>query len=428
MFCPRSRNRCASAGLNAGVAARPKRSSAGIWTEHPIFLAAPAVPTCPVLMARRTSLQNSAKRVHALLLTGHGTRTPSHPGVPAWRWCVGSRWAWTNVLSGCRLEGDFGSISVPAFEPAMSSHHTTGNAVGGHAHGYHHGVSAGPDLNRRRLSWALVLAASYMAAEFVGGVMSGSLALIADAGHMLSDAASLALALFALWIGGRPPTAQFSYGYRRAEVLAALVNAVALLVVAGGICVEAYHRFADPPLVNGALMFGVATGGLVINLVMLRLLSAGRHDSLNIEGAWLHVLTDLLGSIGAIVSGLLIWRWGWSWVDPIASVVIVVLVVVSALSLMRRTAIVLMEATPSHIDIEAVQRCIAETSEVCSVHHLHVWTITGGMEALSAHVVVSDECNHDGLLERLRENLRLGFRIDHVTIQFEHQPCGDDHH
>ena len=283
-------------------------------------------------------------------------------------------------------------------------------------------------MTRRRLTWALALAAAYMLAELIGGVVSGSLALIADAGHMLSDAASLGLALFALWISARPPTAQFSYGYRRAEVLAAFVNAVALLAVAGGICVEAYHRFADPPPVNGALMFVVASGGLVINLIMLRLLSAGRHHSLNLEGAWLHVLTDLLGSVGAIISGLLTWRLGWYWADPVASVAIVLLVVVSAFSLLRRTATVLMEATPSHIDVDAVQRSIADLSEVCSVHHLHVWTITGGMEALSAHVVVPDECNHDGLLERLRATLHEGFRIDHVTIQFEHQPCGDDHH
>jgi len=309
------------------------------------------------------------------------------------------------------------------------SHSRPGNSALGHAHGHRHGVAAGnPELNRRRLAWALVLAATYMVAEFVGGVMSGSLALIADAGHMLSDAAGLGLALFALWIAARPPTAQFSYGYRRAEVLAAFLNAVALLAVAGGICVEAYHRFTDSPPVNGVLMFGVATGGLLINLVMLRLLSSGRHDSLNVEGAWLHVLTDLLGSIAAIISGVLAWRWGWYWADPVASVTIVFLVVVSALSLLRRTATVLMEATPSHIDVDAVRQCIAEMSEVCSVHHLHVWTITGGMEALSAHVVVPGECDHDGLLETLRESLRRGFRIDHVTIQFEHQPCGDDHH
>ncbi len=309
----------------------------------------------------------------------------------------------------------------------MSSHHRPGQTVTGHAHGHHHGAASGhPELNRRRLTWALVLAATYMVAELVGGVLSGSLALLADAGHMLSDAASLGLALFALWIAARPPTAQFSYGYRRAEVLAAFVNAVALLAVAGGICVEAYHRFADPPPVNGALMFGVATGGFLINLVMLRLLSSSRHDSLNVEGAWLHVLTDLLGSIGAILSGVMTWHWGWYWADPVASVAIVVLVVVSGLSLLRRTATVLMEATPAHIDVEAVRRCIADMGEVCSVHHLHVWTITGGLEAMSAHVVVPVECNHDGLLERLRESLHRGFRIDHVTIQFEHQPCGDD--
>ena len=300
-----------------------------------------------------------------------------------------------------------------------------------HGHGCGHGsglAAAGRLTNRKRLTWTLLLAATYILAEFVGGLIANSLALIADAGHMLSDAASLGLALFALWIGQRPPSRRFSYGYRRAEVLAAFVNAVALLAVAGGICFEAFRRFRDPPQINGPLMLGVATGGLLVNLVMLRLLSGGRAESLNVEGAWLHVLSDLLGSVGAIATGLLIWLCGWYWVDPIASVVIVLLVISSGLSLLKRTATVLMEGTPSHIDAEAVSQCIGELEDVQSVHHLHVWTITGGVDALSAHVVILRGCNHDQLLERIRGALGRGFSIQHVTIQFEHQPCGDEQH
>jgi cobalt-zinc-cadmium efflux system protein len=301
-------------------------------------------------------------------------------------------------------------------------------------HGYGHGLGqpgSGADTpaqaNRRRLIWTLALATTYMVAEVVGGLLSNSLALLADAGHMLSDAASMGLALFALWIGQRPASTAFSYGYRRAEVLAALVNAVALLVVAGGICLEAYQRFRAPPLVNARLMLCVAVGGLLVNLAMLRVLSGGRHDSLNVEGAWLHVLSDLLGSVGAVASGILIWRLGWHWVDPVASVLIALIVISSGLSLLRRTATVLMEGTPAHIDADAVQHCMQQLPGVCSVHHLHVWTITGGLEALSAHVVIVRGCDHDLLLERIRAALRQRFRIGHVTIQFEHQHCGDEH-
>ena len=174
-------------------------------------------------------------------------------------------------------------------------------------------------------------------------------------------------------------------------------------------------------------MVCVAAGGLLVNVVMLRLLSGGRRESLNVEGAWLHVLSDLLGSVGAVASGVLIWWLGWRWVDPIASVLIALLVIGSGLSLLRRTATVLMEGTPTHIDTDAVQHCMQRLPAVCSVHHLHVWTITGGLEALSAHVVIERGCDHDSLLERIRQTLRQEFRIEHVTIQFEHQHCGDEH-
>jgi cobalt-zinc-cadmium efflux system protein len=309
----------------------------------------------------------------------------------------------------------------------MSLHEHSSGA--GSGHGRHPGLGEGVrDANRRRLARALLLALCYLVAEVVGGLLANSLALLADAGHMLADAASLALALFAVWVAQRPASDRFSYGYRRAEVLAALVNAVALLAVAIGICVEAYQRFRAPPLVDGRLVFGVASGGLIVNLAMLRILGQGRGQSLNVEGAWLHVLSDLLGSVAAILSGLLTWLLGWYWADPVASVILVVLVLGSAVSLLKRTATVLMEGTPAHIDLAAVRRCIAELQGVQSVHHLHVWTITGGEEALSAHVVILRGCDHDGLLERIKGALSHRFSIGHVTIQFEHQPCGDPSH
>jgi cobalt-zinc-cadmium efflux system protein len=282
---------------------------------------------------------------------------------------------------------------------------------------HHHGHSR--SASRRRLTLTLVLVSVYMLAEAVGGWLSGSLALLADAGHMLSDAAALSLALFATWIAQRPPTPKRTYGYHRAEVLAALVNGAALLAIAGLVVFEAWQRLRAPEPVQGELMLAIAGGGLVVNLLALWILHAGRSESLNVRGAFLHVLSDTLGSLGAVVGGVLVWRLGWMWADPAVSILIALLVVVSGWTLLREVVHVLLEGTPAHIALHEVRHELASAPGVLDVHDLHVWTITTGFEALSGHVVVAPGHAHGDVLADLSTRLRTRFGIDHVTLQLE---------
>ncbi|MEZ5980514.1 MAG: cation diffusion facilitator family transporter [Planctomycetota bacterium] len=272
--------------------------------------------------------------------------------------------------------------------------------------------------NLGRLRAVLVLVLVYMVAEFVGGFLTNSLALLADAGHMLSDAGSLGLALFALWIARRPGSRRRTFGHHRAEVLAALANGVALVAIAGYVVVEAWSRFSDPGEVDGRALFWIATGGLVVNLVGLRILHGGRDDSLNVRGAWLHAVADTLGSVQAIVAGGLVWAFGWNVADPIASLVIALLVVRSAWSLLRDSVDVLLEAAPLHVDVEEVRRAIADVAGVVGVHDLHVWTITSGFESLSVHAVVEGR-EHSDVLRDVRRVARERFGVEHTTVQIE---------
>lgn len=277
--------------------------------------------------------------------------------------------------------------------------------------------------SRRGLVVTLILVCLYMLAEVIGGLLSNSLALLADAGHMLSDAAALGLALFAIWMSRRPATPKRTWGFYRAEILAALINGTALLVISTLIFIEAWKRFSDPPEVESGLMIAVATGGLVVNLVGLTVLSKHRDHSLNVRGAWLHVLTDALGSLQAIIAGLLIYRFGWLWLDPVASILIAALVAYSAWSLLRDSVSVLMEGSPAHIDVDEVREVLLDHSQVVGVHDLHIWTITSGLESLSAHVVVDPDAD-ETLLPNLQEMLSDRFGIEHVTLQLELDACG----
>lgn len=279
------------------------------------------------------------------------------------------------------------------------------------------------DANVRRLSVTLVLVLVYMIAEVVGGLLANSLALLADAGHMLSDAASLALAVAAMWVARRPRTAAHTYGFHRAEILAALANGVTLVVIAAFIVREAWLRFQAPPEVRGPLMVGIATGGLLVNLIGMWVLHGGRDASLNVRGAWLHVVADTLGSLQAIGAGALIWAFGWSWVDPLASVLIALLVVWSSWTLLRDSLNVLLEGAPAHIDTRDIQQALLTTDGVRDLHDLHVWTITSGFVALSVHLVTTAEAPA-ALLWRVRTMLRERFDIEHSTIQLE-PPAGD---
>ncbi len=285
--------------------------------------------------------------------------------------------------------------------------------------------------NTRALTVTLVLVATYMIAEIVGGIITNSLALLADAAHMLGDAGALGLALFALWFARRPATAKHTYGFYRTEILAALANGATLVAIAISIIVNAYGRFRAPPDVRAGLMIVIAGGGLLVNVVSLWMLhpehgaGARRHESLNIHGVWLHVLTDALGSVQAIVAGVLIWTVGWRWVDPLASVLIALLVVYSAWELLRASTAVLMEGAPGHIDVDEVREAILATPGVGAVDDLHVWTITSGLEALSVHVLACDDRPARLLLTDVRAMLRARFRIDHVTIQVETESCDE---
>jgi cobalt-zinc-cadmium efflux system protein len=284
-----------------------------------------------------------------------------------------------------------------------------------HDHDPRHGRSG----NRRRLALALGLAAGYTVVEVVGGLLTNSLALLADAGHMFSDVAALGLSLFAAWVAERPPTPRRTYGYYRAEILAALANGATLIAVSLFIFVEAYHRLRHPPEVMGPGMLAVAVGGLAVNLIGLWLLHGGRDESLNVHGAWLHVLTDALGSVGAIVAAGLIWAFGWAWADPVASVLIGLLVIYSSWRLLAESASVLMESAPRGIDVDEVHRAMRAVPGVLSVHDLHVWTITSGLDCLSAHVVADGSHSHAALLKALRDTLHEKFGLDHLTIQIE---------
>ena len=265
----------------------------------------------------------------------------------------------------------------------------------------------------------LALVAAYLVAEVVGGLWTGSLALLADAGHMFSDVGALALSLFAIWLAQRPASVERTFGYHRVEILAALANGVALIVVVLVILREAIERLDAPREVLGAPMLAVAVGGLFVNLAGLWMLHGGRESSLNVRGAWLHVLSDTLGSIGVIAAAVLVWAFGWTRADPIASIGIALLVIYASWQLIRETAGVLMEAAPRHIDVEEVRRVLCETQGVVSIHDLHVWTITSGFVSLSCHVESSHQVPDPELLAGFQELLRERFGIEHVTIQIE---------
>jgi cobalt-zinc-cadmium efflux system protein len=290
--------------------------------------------------------------------------------------------------------------------------------TGTHDHAAHgHGGSLDGSGTRRRLIVTLALVSTYMVAEVIGGLMSNSLALLADAGHMLSDAGAIALALFAIWFARRPASPRHTYGYYRAEILAALANAGSLVAIAIYIFVEAYQRFRTPLEVQGGIMMGVAAGGLVVNLIGLWTLHGGRKESLNVRGAWLHVLSDALGSVQAILAGALILAFGWWWVDPAASVLIGLLVIHSSWALMRESVAVLMEGAPGNLDVDAVRNRLMACPGVQEVRDLHVWTITSGLVALSAHIVA--ERPSADVLHALRHDLEERFGIRHTTIQFD---------
>ena len=277
---------------------------------------------------------------------------------------------------------------------------------------------------RRRLTLALAITAVVMLVELIGGWIAGSLALLADAAHMLADVAALGLALIAAWIAQRPATPQRSFGYLRLEILAALVNGAVLFAIALGIGIEAWHRLRAPQLVNAPVLLGVAAVGFAANLVAVVVLHRGHEHSLNQRGAYLHVLGDLLGSAGALAAGIIVLASGWVMADPLISVLIGGLVLVSAWRLVKESTDVLLEATPRHIALSDVHDRIAAVPGVESVHDLHLWTVTSGVVAMSGHLVVKNPSDNQPVLEAVQGRMRaLG--IQHVTVQVEREPTCD---
>jgi len=281
--------------------------------------------------------------------------------------------------------------------------------------------------DRRRLTLALVLTALFFVAEVVGGVLSNSLALLADAGHMFTDVAALTLSLFVAWFSRQPATAEKTYGYLRWEVLAAFINGAALLVVSAFIIWEAIDRFRTPQDVASTTMLVIALGGLSVNAVCAWLLHASHGHSLNARGAYLHVLGDLLGSVGTVTAAIVITQTGWLLADPIASVAVTLLVVRSAWRLVRESVDVLLEATPSHISLGSVRSRLEELEGVESVHDLHVWTVTSGVVAMSAHAIVPESSRHQQVLSDTQRIMRE-FGVGHVTLQIEREElCQETH-
>lgn len=288
-----------------------------------------------------------------------------------------------------------------------------------HGHNHHHGTS-------KSLLIVLCITALYMVAEFLGGFYTNSLALTADAGHMLGDVGALGLSFFAIWLTTKKAPAENTYGYFRAEIFAAFINGVALVVIALAIIYEAYVRITMAQQIDALTMSVIAFGGLIVNIIGAFVLHAGSKENLNVKGAFLHVIGDLLGSVGAIVAGLMIYFWHFYLADPIVSVIIAVLILYSSINLTNSAVQILMEAAPSHINIDEIKTAISKLEDVIDVHDLHVWSISSQAVSLSVHIVAADN-NRVKILCEVNDLLREKFDILHSTIQIEpenfHENC-----
>ncbi len=296
-----------------------------------------------------------------------------------------------------------------------------------HDHSHHTTPHTGQD-SQRRLFWAILLTGGFMVAEVVGGILSGSLALLADAGHMLTDTAALALAWFAARISRRPADAKRSFGYHRVQILAAFVNGLTLIAIVVWILIEAIRRLLSPVEVMGTPMLVIAALGLLVNVVVFAILHFGDRDNLNIRGAALHVLGDLLGSVAAIVAALVILATGWMPIDPLLSVLVAMLILRSAWKLTRESGHILLEGAPNDLDAATLRREIPEQLEaVCNVHHVHVWSLTPGRHLVSLHAAIDEGEDRQAALVAIRTLLVERYGLDHATIQLESRHhCADE--
>lgn len=303
---------------------------------------------------------------------------------------------------------------------ALSGETTVGS---GHSHGAQ--IS-----NSRALGLALALTATFLIVEVVAGLLTGSLALISDAAHMLTDTAGLAIALAGVKIGERPADSRRTFGYKRFEILAAAFNAILLFLVGAYILYEGYHRLTQPESIQSLPMLVVAAVGLGVNLLAMRLLSSGRDTSVNVKGAYLEVWSDMLGSIGVIAAASIIWLTGWVWIDAIVAIAIGFWVLPRTWRLFKETINVLLEGVPDGIDADAVAASLKSVSGVSDLHDLHIWAITSGVPSLSAHIVLNPAADGEAVRASVTDLLDEKFEIEHVTLQMEKQDCrtGRDHH
>ena len=286
----------------------------------------------------------------------------------------------------------------------------------GAGHEHAHGSSL---TSERRLWIALALTGAFLVVEVVASFLTGSLALLSDAGHMATDVAALAIALLAIKLGKRPPDSKRSFGYRRLEILAAAINAAGLFLVAGYVLVEAVGRISSTQPVDSTGMLVVAALGLVVNAIAMTLLRGGREESLNLRGAYLEVWADFLGSIAVLLGAALIWFTGRQWIDPVVAILIALWVLPRGWLLLKSASHVLLEGTPEGVDPEAVKQTLLSVPGVNAVHDLHIWSVTTGVPLLSAHLEISEWIAWDATLERVRHELASRHRIDHVTLQPE---------
>ncbi|WP_083253841.1 cation diffusion facilitator family transporter [Pandoraea sp. ISTKB] len=303
------------------------------------------------------------------------------------------------------------------------AHHThAGHSHAGHSHAGHSHASGVTD--QRRIGIAFVLIAVFMVIEIVGGLLSGSLALLADAGHMVSDAAALAFSWIAIHYGKRPATLQLTYGYKRLEVLAAFVNGCALFVIAGWIVIEAIRRFAEPVPIVGTTMLIVAFAGLLANIAAFMVLHGGNRENLNMRGAWLHVLGDMLGSAAAIVAAVVILLTGWMPIDPLLSIFVAVIILKSAWGIVKSSAHILLEGTPDSLNPTEIKADLEATvTQVRSVHHIHAWSITGERHMITLHAVPAPGVSTRDAMVAVQQRLATRFNVEHATIQIEDAAC-----
>ena len=306
----------------------------------------------------------------------------------------------------------------------MAHYHAGHSTSQGHVQGHKH--SHGGDSERRVL-WAFILTAGFMGVEVAGGLISGSLALLADAAHMLTDAAALALAWVAFRIARRPADPRRSYGYHRGQVLAAFVNGAVLIVIVGGIFIEAAERLTEPVAVQGWTMLAIAGVGLAVNIVAFFILHGGDRRNLNLRGAAVHVLGDLLGSAAAVIGAVVILRTGWTPIDPLLSILVGLLVLRSAWLIVRESAHILLEGTPAEIDPQGLRTALMEDIPALQdVHHIHAWSLTPERPLLTLHAQVGATADGQAVLKNIKEVLARRFGIDHSTVQIERESCGDD--